>query len=141
MVRVGSDIIEIQRIRETVRRRPGFWDRVLTPWEKAYCFGKKDPVPSLAGRFAAKEAILKCIGIGLRGISWHDLEIKSGDQGAPRVCFSPRAKSILASQGLERIEISISHSRDYALAVAVGEVRDCEACFRKRYENDGHLGS
>lgn len=121
MFKVGTDIIEIQRIREAVRRRPAFWDKVLTPQEKEYCLGKTDPVPSLAGRFAAKEAILKCIGTGLRGISWQDLDIVSGEEGTPLVCFSSRAQGILAQRGLVKISVSISHSRDYALAVAIGE--------------------
>lgn len=82
---------------------------------------RKDPIPSLAGRFAAKEAILKCIGTGLRGLSWRDLEILPDELGAPQVLFSQAAEKIINEKGIRKISVSISHSRNYAVAVAIGE--------------------
>lgn len=121
MIRVGTDIIEIERIRNAVSRHPAFYDRVLTDREKKYYLVKKDPFPFLAGRFAAKEAILKCLGCGMRGLSWHDMEIVSDELGAPQVFFTSTMESILVQKGIKTIKVSISHSRDYAVAVAIGE--------------------
>ena len=75
MLYVGTDIIEIGRIRKVVERHPQFWDRILTVAEKEYCQAQGNPIQSLAGRFAAKEAVLKCLGLGLFRLSWHDLQM------------------------------------------------------------------
>lgn len=121
MLYIGTDIIEISRVRKAASRHQAFYDRVLTRREKEYCLAKGDPVPSLAGRFAAKEAVLKCLGLGLRGVSWQDLEIIPDEPGAPRVLFSAALQRVLAEKGIKTVKVSISHSRDYAMAVAVGE--------------------
>ncbi len=121
MLFVGTDIVEIARIRNAARRHSGFWEKVLSPQERKLCLEKKDPIPSLAGRFAAKEAVLKCLGTGLRGISWQDMEILPDDRGCPQVYFTEKMKKILRTHGLQTIKVSVSHSRDYATAVAVGE--------------------
>ena len=120
-IRVGTDIIEIQRIRSAAMRHPGFFDRILTPNEKEYCLSKADAFVSLAGRFAAKEAVLKSLGTGLAQISWLDMEILADKNGSPQVLFSGSAEKILRVNGIKYINVSISHSRDYAVAVAVGE--------------------
>lgn len=121
MLYVGSDIIEISRVRMAALRHPAFYDRILSSREKEYCRGKADPAPTLAGRFAAKEAILKCLGCGLKGLSWQDLEILPDEMGAPQAFFSGKLQGVLAEKGIKTVKISISHSRDYAMAVAIGE--------------------
>jgi len=121
MLYIGTDIIEISRVRTAAARHPSFYDKILTEREKTCCLGKSDPVPTLAGRFAAKEAVLKCMGLGLRGLSWRDLEVIPDGQGAPQVLFSENIKKILEDKRIKYIKVSISHSRDYAMAVAVGE--------------------
>ena len=121
MLYIGTDIIEISRVRTAAARHPAFYDRILTGREKAYCLEKADPVPTLAGRFAAKEAVIKCLGVGLRGLSWRDFEIIPDDWGAPLVLFSETVKSILDEKAIKSVKVSISHSREYAVAVAVGE--------------------
>lgn len=123
MIYVGTDIIEIARIRNAVNRHAAFCDRVLTGREKQYYMAKADPFPFLAGRFAAKEAVLKCLGSGLRGLSWHDIEIIPDELGAPQVCLNKILKGVLLDKGISIIKVSISHSRDYAMAVAIGESR------------------
>lgn len=114
---LGIDIIEISRIRsalETYGQR--FLDKIFTANEQTYCMKYKDPVPHLAGRFAAKEAVIKALGIGFRqGISWQDIAITRDELGRPSVLLSP-----LLQQRFPNVELllSISHCRTYAAAVA-----------------------
>lgn len=131
MLYVGTDIIEIERIRKAVQRHPAFWDRILTPREKVYCQKKGNPVQTLAGRFAAKEAVWKCLGLGLRNFSWRDLEILPDQWGCPQVSFKLPLEKILREKNIAAISLSISHSRCCAIAVAVGEVISDENNNRK----------
>jgi len=123
---VGVDIIEIERI-EGVLRRHGqrFLQRVYTPAEQAYCRGR---VPELAARFAAKEAVSKALGTGLRGIAWREMEILGDERGKPLVRLHGRAKARAEELGLSAFALSLSHSRDYAVAlvVAAGEMNELE---------------
>jgi len=121
VVYIGTDIIEIERIRNAANRHPNFCDRVLTDREKEYYMVKANPFPFLAGRFAAKEAILKCLGCGMRNLSWHDFEIIPDELGSPLVCVNNVIERIMLEKGISTIKVSISHSRDYAMAVAIGE--------------------
>ncbi len=126
MLCVGIDIIETARIKDAVSRHPAFYRRILAPSEQAIYEGRADSTEFLAGRFAAKEAIMKCIGTGLRGFSWHDMEVLPDQQGCPQVVFSSGINGILEKRNIAYIKISISHSRDYAAAVAVGEEKTAE---------------
>jgi holo-[acyl-carrier protein] synthase len=118
---VGTDIVEIERIGKAVERHPAFWDRILTTQEKEYCQAQGNPIQSLAGRFAAKEAVLKCLGLGLFRLSWHDLEIKSDHLGCPVVNFKASLEKVLAEKRIATVSLSISHCRSYAMAVAIGK--------------------
>ena len=120
-IRVGTDIIEIERIRNAAKRHPGFFDRILTADEKKYCLAKVDSCVPLAGRFAAKEAVMKCLQVGLERISWQDIAILADEVGSPQVHLTGAARQLLRESGLGYIQVSISHSRDYAMAVAIGE--------------------
>ena len=120
-MQLGTDIIEIQRIKKGMDRHPSFCSRILTPKENECCQGRKDQSAFVAGRFAAKEAIVKCLGLGLRGFSWQDMEILPDELGKPCLELSPRLAAIASQRGVGRVQVSISHSRDYALAVALGE--------------------
>ena len=111
---VGVDIIEIERIGATLRRHgKRFLQRVYTAKEQDYCRGR---VPELAVRFAAKEAISKALGTGMRGIAWKEMEILGDKRGKPLVYLHGRAKSRAEELGLFEFAISLSHSRDYAVA-------------------------
>lgn len=133
---LGTDIIEIQRIRMSIRRHPAFKERILTPGEREKAKACKDPASFVAGRFAAKEAVVKCLGIGLRGFSWQDMEILGDEFGKPRLNMSSKLAAIARQCGVGRIEVSISHSRDYALAVAIGEEFEDEDCNRRTNEQN-----
>jgi holo-[acyl-carrier protein] synthase len=115
---IGVDIIEISRI-EAVIKRWGrtFLERVFTPSElESY-----SNASSLAARFAAKEAVLKAIGACDKGISWQDIEILAESSGKPMVNLTGRAKFQADASSIYKINISLSHSKDYAVAFAVGE--------------------
>ncbi len=121
MIYVGTDLVEIERVEQALLRHPHLWERLLTPKEKAFCQSKGNPVQALAGRFAAKEAILKCLGVGLRGCSWQDIEVLTDALGAPEVSFRSSLLKLLQEKEITTVKVSITHSRNYAMAVAVGE--------------------
>jgi holo-[acyl-carrier protein] synthase len=112
-MRIGVDVIEIERIAHALRRFPGFARRILTEGERAQADGRRDPVAFVAGRFAAKEAVAKALG---GRFSWQEVEIVPGRDGAPGVVLHGRAEE--AGEGLE-VCLTISHSRTVAAAVAV----------------------
>jgi len=116
---VGIDIIETARIEGVLDRHPGrFLERVYTEWERAYC---RRNVLHLAGRWAAKEAVSKALGLGVRGVGWREIEIRRTRLGQPTVTLHGRAAARRAALGLsEPLSVSISHIRDLAVAVAVG---------------------
>ncbi len=119
---VGVDLIELDRIRRTVERHgERFLARIYTPEELARY---RDRLPELAARFAAKEAVSKALGVGLNhisahGIGWQEVEVLSDPLGKPLVYLSGRAQALSEEQGLHRWAISLSHSRDYAVAFVV----------------------
>ncbi len=117
---LGVDIVEIQRIRRIAERKGSrFFGRVFTKQELSYCFEAKDPYPRLASRFAAKEAVLKAMGEGLRKMKWKEIEVSRDNKGKPQVKLSGKANITAQEKGIQRIHISLTHSRDYAAAQAV----------------------
>lgn len=115
---VGVDIVEIDRIEEAVQRwGERFLNRVFTPKEVDYCRGR---VPELAVRFAAKEAVMKALGTGVRGISWREIEVLPMRGGKPLVFLYGKAQRRAEFLGLRDFAISLSHSRDLAIASVVG---------------------
>ena len=117
---VGTDIIEIDRIERVLNRHgQAFLNRIFTPAEQEYCLKYSTPLPRYAGRFAAKEAIVKALGTGLRKeITWTDIEILNDLQGKPQVYLSPEIRAHFSDPV---IHLSISHSKKYATAVAIME--------------------
>ena len=119
MLTTGVDIIEIPRIKQTLDRYgQRFLNRIFTPDEIAYCHGR---APNLAGRFAAKEATMKALGTGVRGVSWKDIEVVRADSGAPSVKLHGRAEKRAEHLQVSDISLSISHSREYAVAFVVAQ--------------------
>lgn len=115
---IGIDLVEIERIKRSLERHGNhFLNRLFTIKEQDYCLRFKDPSPHLAGRFAAKEAIVKALGVGFGpSVHWHDIEITDGEKGKPVVTFSDAVKNRFNQPN---IMISISHSQEHATAVAV----------------------
>src|SRR5947208_12240345 len=116
---VGIDIIETVRIRNVLERHPRrFLDRVYTEWEQMYC---RTNILHLSGRWAAKEAVSKVLGLGVRGVGWREIEIRRTRAGQPTVTLHGRAEARREAIGLKTpLSVSISHIRDLAVAVAVG---------------------
>jgi holo-[acyl-carrier protein] synthase len=115
---LGIDIIKVDRIRAAIKRfGPRFSGRVLTPAERRYV---RDRPETFAGRWAAKEAVSKVLGLGVRGIGWRDIEIERLPTGQPAVRLHGRAASRADQLGMGRIAVSITHEADYAVAIAFG---------------------
>ena len=118
----GIDLIECPRIRQMWERHGDrFTRRLLTDDELAYVRRHRDPVPRLAGRFAAKEAVLKVLGTGWRGkIAWRDMEILNDEHGRPHVTLTGECRRIADDLGITRVLVSITHTENYAAATAIG---------------------
>jgi holo-[acyl-carrier protein] synthase len=123
IVGVGTDIIECLRIAQMIERHGElFITRVYTDHEIAYCSARKAATQHYAGRWAAKEAVLKALGTGWRrGISWRDIEVRNHPSGAPTIALRGGAREVLERAGIQRIHLSISHCRSHAIACAVAE--------------------
>ena len=119
VIGIGTDICHIERIGKS---GPETLARILTEAESAYCGRYADPSERIAGRFAAKEAILKALGTGWsQGLGWGQIEILPDASGAPLVTLSGAARERLASLGATRCLVSISHHGGYAVAFAIIE--------------------
>ena len=117
-VKVGVDAIEIARIRRALERYPAFRERCFTEAERAYCDSRKNPAQSYAGRFAGKEAVGKALGLGVaRAFAWRDIEIVGRPK--PGVTLHGRARSWADGVAAGAIDLSMTHSRELAVAVAV----------------------
>lgn len=119
--RIGVDIVEIDRIDAAIKRfGRRFLYRILTPNELRDV-GDPPKLPSVAARFAAKEAVSKALGTGIRGFSFRDIEVTRNTQGAPSIRLHGNAAEIAKAQGIDRVLISLSHARTVAIAMAVAE--------------------
>ena len=115
-MRVGIDLIEIERIRRALERYPGFRERCFTEAEREYCESRSNPVESYAGRFAGKEAVGKALGCGVR-FTWREIEIAGRPK--PGVRLSGRTKAWAERVQAGEIDLSMTHSRELAAAIAV----------------------
>jgi holo-[acyl-carrier protein] synthase len=119
-VKIGTDLIEIARIRRALERYPAFRERCFTPAEIEYCDGRRNPAESYAGRFAGKEAVGKALGFGVaRAFAWRDIEIVGRPK--PSVRLSGRVAAWAERVGARAVDLSMTHSRELAQAVAVVE--------------------
>ncbi|HUS93177.1 MAG TPA: holo-ACP synthase [Phycisphaerae bacterium] len=118
----GVDLVDCARLAEVIERHgERFLSRVFTEAELAYCRGRKRQIEHLAGRFAAKEAVLKVLGTGWRrGISWRDIEVTNAPSGQPRVALSGECARVAEGLGIRTVLVSISHISTHAIASALG---------------------
>ena len=113
----GIDIIEIDRIQNVLRKHPKrFLRKIFTEYEINYCRGR---ATQLAARFASKEAAMKALGTGIRGVGWREVEVQRLRSGKPYIILHGRAKKRAESMGIKKIELSISHSKNLATAMVI----------------------
>lgn len=119
---LGIDLVEVPRIRDLlVRHGERFKERTFTASERAYCESCADPAMHFAARFAAKEAAAKALGTGLwsQGVDWRDIEVTREDSGKPGLLFHGGAKTHAEGQGVTAILISLTHTKDLAMAQVI----------------------
>lgn len=115
----GVDIIEIDRVADVIARHGDrFLNRIYTPDEITHCRGR---VHELAARFAAKEAVMKALGTGVRGVGWKDIEILPNRRGKPLIFLYNRGAGRAERIEMRGLEVSLTHSKEYAIAMVVGE--------------------
>jgi holo-[acyl-carrier protein] synthase len=113
----GIDLIEIERVREAIERHGDkFIARIFTEYEQKECKGR---IPSLAARFAAKEAVAKALGTGIGDVSWLDIEIRGDENNAPRVYLYGMADAKAKEKGLSNWSVSLTHTESQAMALVV----------------------
>jgi len=119
MIGIGVDLCEVDRMRTALERTPTLRDRVFTDGERAYCDERRDPTERYAARFAAKEAVLKAMGLGLGACGWHEIEVLRAESGAPSVVLHGRARELAEERGIHAWRLTMSHTHRVAEAIAV----------------------
>ncbi|WP_394935617.1 holo-ACP synthase [uncultured Ilumatobacter sp.] len=121
MIGIGIDVVDIERFRTTLERTPSMRTRVFTQIELDYVAPQSDPIPSLAARFAAREAVMKSLGLGLGAFSFHDVWVERAASGAPSLAITGRAAELAHAAGVTRWHLSLTHSDLVAAAYVVCE--------------------
>jgi len=118
---VGVDAVDVARFALVLARRPAMAGRLFTDAERAYAESARNPGPRLAARFAAKEAVLKALGVGIGAAAFHDVEVVRDEDGAPGLALMGRAASLAAARGIRWWHISLTHTDLVAVASVVAE--------------------
>jgi holo-[acyl-carrier protein] synthase len=116
---VGVDAVEVDRLRRLLARRPGLAERLFTAGERSAVGARRDPVPGLAARFAAKEAVMKALGVGLGAFAFHDVEVVEGNGGAPGLQLGGAAARLAGDRAVAEWHLSLSHTASVAVAMVV----------------------
>jgi holo-[acyl-carrier protein] synthase len=119
VIGVGIDTVEVPRFRKVAARTPGIIDRLFTDAERAYCERRKDPTERYAARFAAKEAVMKALGVGVGACKWREIEVVRARSGQPSVSLSGGAAALAERKGVTGWRLSLTHTATVAEAVAV----------------------
>jgi holo-[acyl-carrier protein] synthase len=116
---IGIDAVDIERFRRSLERTPSMRRRIFTDHELAYVAPKADPVPSLAARFASREAVMKAMGLGLGAFGFHEVWVDRLDSGEPHLNVSGRAAELADARGIGTWHLSITHTDQVAIAYVV----------------------
>ena len=119
VVAVGMDLCEVPRFRKVLARRPRLADRVFTDAERAYAFRAHDPTQRLAARFAAKEATMKALGVGVGGFAFREAEVVKARSGAPSIALHGRAAARAAAVGVGALIVTMTHTDEMAAAIVL----------------------
>jgi phosphopantetheine--protein transferase-like protein len=119
MIGIGVDLCEIDRMRAALARTPTLRNRVFTDRERAYCDRRKDPTERYAARFAAKEAVMKAMGVGMGACKWSEIEVAKARSGAPSVRLHGGAATLADSLGIQSWRLTMTHTHRVAEAIAV----------------------
>ncbi len=119
VVGLGTDLTDVAALRRALERRPGLRRRLFTDVEWEYSARHRDPLPHLAGRFAAKEAVMKCLGVGIGRVGFTEIEVRHDESGAPTVSLSGRAEVRAYELGVDRWWLSLTHTSTLAQSVAL----------------------
>ncbi len=120
-VGIGIDLVDVDRFRRSLERTPTMRTRLFTEVELAYVAVQADPVPSLAARFAAREAVMKALGVGLGAFGFHEVWVERADSGRPSLAFTGRALELSDRAGVERWHLSLTHTDLTAAAYVVAD--------------------
>jgi holo-[acyl-carrier protein] synthase len=118
---IGIDIVDIARIKNVAFRTPRFLRRVFTEQELDYCYQKKDPYPSLAARFATREAVRKLDAVFIKGFRFHDIEVWADANSKPHLLLHNAALKLARESKIIEWSLSISHSQEQAIAVVIAK--------------------
>lgn len=121
MIGIGVDVVEIERFRTSLRRTPSMRTRLFVEAELADLADRADPVPGLAARFAAREAVMKSLGVGLGAFGFHDAWVERAASGAPSLVLTGRAAELADEAGVTRWHLSLSHVDLVAVAYVLAE--------------------
>ncbi|HEY3724871.1 MAG TPA: holo-ACP synthase [Acidimicrobiia bacterium] len=119
MLGIGTDLVECDRFRLALERRPRIAERLFSEAEREYAFRHREPVPPLAARFAAKEAVMKAMSVGLWKFALRDVEVVRLPSGQPEVALHDKAAALAADRGVTRWLLTLSHTDGMAIAIAV----------------------
>ena len=119
MIGVGTDVVDIDRFRVALDRSPRLRTRLFRPAERDYAERRRDPAERYAGRFAAKEAVMKALGVGLGEVPMFDIEVVRAESGAPELELHGRAAEVAAARGVTGWLLSLSHTDHVAHAIAI----------------------
>lgn len=119
VVGIGTDLVDLDRFRHVLARTPAIVDRLFTDGEQAYALRRRDPTEPFAVRFAAKEAVLKALGLGLGGVAFREIEVVRAESGEPSVVLHGAAARVAQGQGVGRWMVTLSHTAHVAQAVAL----------------------
>lgn len=120
IIGIGTDIIEIDRVEKAIARNSKFLEKIFTTDEIAYFDSRNNLMTTIAGTFAAKEAVSKVFGTGIRGLKWTDIEVMRDELGKPSIVLTGGAKALADHMMITEIFLSISHCEAYAVAYCTG---------------------